>query len=577
MDQVNAEFVSRFIALTDDEKDVYLDALDADQKELVEQLLLEAAEDHESAGWRANPATMAHHLTGGRIKMWRYTLLLAEKFRQAVRGESTRQIWNMPPRFGKSMWASQWGPAWALDDNPRIKLILVSYGDTLAYENAVAVRKILRDHRSVLRAQLQPDRQEKRRFLTTQGGGILAAPAGGVITGFGGHGIVYDDPHKGWPEAHSAANRDLVDHQFKSVVGTRLEDESSFMIVPMTRWHGDDLSGRLLQRMEDGTGASWDLVRIPDFAEAWDPESLDPLLRIPDPLGRDPGEPIEPERFSVEATKTRHLLAGTYLTAGMYQQRPAPEEGGEIKRVWWRVEDTVPTVFDDCLSSWDMKLKDKESGDFVVGQVWGRTGKDCWLVDQLRGQWNQATTENAIALMSVRHPEAQRHIVENTGNGPEVMTALRAPMTGYTLSDDIAGQLGMTAGERAAVQAVRRRGIGKIIPNNVKGDKSVRMRAVSGHIEGGDVHLPAHAQFLGVFLDETAAFPNGSYDDQVDACSQALSRLLKQPSTVRSAASATLPKVPTSTRGPQQAMAAGRRGLGGVGGVSLGKPPSRLR
>ena len=147
------------------------------------------------------------------------------------------------------------------------------------------------------------------------------------------------------------------------------------------------------------------------------------------------------------------------------------------------------------------------------------------MVDQLRGQWSQALTANAMCLLSVRYPECRRHLVEAAGYGPEVMESLRTPAPGYAVSDDVAGQLGMTDQEREAVNAVRRRGLAGIIPVAVKGSKYVRALAVSGYIEAGDVHLPANAPWLPAFLEEVSAFPNGSHDDMVDCVSMALSRL----------------------------------------------------
>ena len=483
--------------------------------------------------WRETPVTMAHHLTKGRFKLWAYSRLLGRKFRDAVDGRSKRQIWNVPARMGKSVVASQWGPAWALDRDPTTNLILVSYSDALALENAVAVRQILREHardpddssKLLLRSQLMADRQRMDRFVTTLGGGLLAGGILSSLTGFPGDGIVLDDPYKDWPEAHSQARRDLVDHQYRSVIRLRAETEDAWILLVQTRWHEDDQTGRFLMQMEDGTGEAWEHVRIPAIAEEFDPESFDALLRVPDPLGRAPGEVIERERFSLDAVKARALSLGEYLTAAMEQGRPGPEEGGEFKRAWWRIDDSMPEKADAWLSSWDMKLKDKESGDYVVGQVWCRTGVDVWCVDQFRGQWNQATTALAICLAHVRWPSCRRHIVENTGNGPEVMEALRTAMPGYEISDDLASQLGMNAEEREGVQRLRRRGVPGLIPNTPKGSKTVRARAVVSYIEAGNAHLPARASWTPIFIEEHAAFPNGSHDDQVDAMSQAVSKL----------------------------------------------------
>lgn len=485
-------------------------------------MVIEQAAAELSIGWRANPGTMMQRLTRGRRKLWRYVQILADAFRRAVEGESIRQIWNVPARYGKSTIGSQWGPVWAFDRNPSIKLALTSYGDELANENAIVVRDLLLEHSGVLNAQLRPDRRRMDRFVTSEGGELIAAGVGSALTGFGADGAIVDDPFKNWQEAHSPSMRQRVWNWYRAVVRLRLEYDLSFIIVVQTRWHEEDLTGMLTAADEEGDGEGWEVIRLPALAD-----------RPDDLLGRELGEVLEPERFSLEGVKARHKALGSYLTAGMEQQLPAPEEGGEILRVWWRWDDAMPLKADDWVTSWDMKLKDKESGDYVVGQAWGRTGADYWCVDQMRGQWNQATTRAAIALMSVRFPQIKRHLVENTGYGPEVMASLRGGLVGYVLSDDIAGLLGMTVEERAQVQVILRRGIPGITPVNPKGSKTVRMRAESPLIEAGNVHLPTQASWAGALVDEAAAFPDGAHDDMVDAMSQALSKLAKGPASIK--------------------------------------------
>jgi len=470
-------------------------------------------EEEHSTPWRATPSTMSCHLAPGLWKPYKYWMLLGQKFRDAVTGVSPRQLWAVPPRLGKSSLASRWGPAWSLDRDPTQKIILVSYGDDLADENARSVRDILVEHSSVLRAQLRPDVKRRDRFMTEQGGGIVGAGIGSALTGFGATGVCLDDPFKSWVEAHSEAQRDRVDFAYRAVVRTRLEDDNPWQILPATRWHEDDLTGRLLDRMQDGTGEEWELVRIPAIAERYDPESIDPWTRMRDPLGRAEGEVIEPEKFSIEFERERARSLGSFLSAALLQQRPAPAEGGEFKRSWWQIESTMPEKYQQMLSSWDMKLKERDSGDFTVGQVWGRIGKDCWLVDQFRGRWTQATTACAMALVTVRHPECRRHLVESAGYGPEVMQALRTASPGYVVSDDIAAQLGMTTDERDAVSRIRSRGLAGLIPVTPKGSKVVRARAIIPYVEAGDVHLPSRAPWLPEFLEELSAFPQGNHDD----------------------------------------------------------------
>lgn len=496
------------------------------------QLTAEYALGVVNRGWRADPSTFGAHLLGQpRFVRYRFSALLGAAFRRAADGVEPRQIWMLPARYGKSLLASQIGPAWALDRDPAANIILSSYGYDLARENAVGARDIIIEHPDQLRVRLRPDRRRQDRWVTTEGGGLLAAGVGGSMVGFGagggligaGGGVILDDLFKNWAEAHSEAERERRWKWILSVVRLRLNSERAFIIHVTTRWHQDDVVGRQLAAAATGDGDQWTVYRLPAIAEA-------PTDKYPDPdlLGRQPGEVLEPARFTLPDVLARQRTLGSYLTAGMEQQRPAPEEGGELKRAWWRWGDPPTGTPDACITSWDMKLKEAKSGDYVVGQCWRRYASTVWAVEQLRGQWNMPETRAAIALMQVRHPEANRHLVENSGNGPEVIAALRAGIRNATVDDATAGVLGMNRTEREQVERLLQRGMPGIIPVTVKTDKVARSRAVSGYLEAGDVWLSN----VGVngwgaqLVDEAAAFPNGDNDDSVDAWSQALAFLL---------------------------------------------------
>jgi len=470
-------------------------------------------------GWRADPAAMAAHLDRA-FRRWRYVDLLAGKFREAVDGVSKRQIWNIPARHSKSLLASQWGPVWALDHTEgRARIILWSYGKSLAVENAVGIRDRIALHADELHpgAHLAPGRRRMDRFVTRAGGGVLAAGVSGAVRGFGaghGGGIVADDPFKDWQEAHSENRRELVWNQYRGTLLDRLDDEGAWIIHVHHRVHEDDMTGRLLTAADTGTGEQWDQTVIPALAVAGDV------------LGREPGEPIVPERFSVAFIEQQRLGMGSYLFSALQQQDPTPEEGTDLLRSWFQLYEQPPAAPDQSLTSWDLKLKDKEQGDYVVGQCWWRTGGDYWMRDQLRGQWDHASTANAIALMAVRHPEVKAHVVETAGSWDDVAPKLRQPQPDYEVTVEMAGRLGMNAEEARAVEQLRRRGMSGIIGHPPQGDKQVRARThIAPAAEAGNVHLPAYTEWLPHLLDELAAFPNGTHDDQVDAMSQALQRL----------------------------------------------------
>lgn len=536
---------------------------DPDDVALLEEVLGQMASEAERSAdslvhWRADPARMAAHLDP-KFELYRYVQLLSDRFVAAIEGRRLRQLWSLPGRYGKTT-LLQWGLTWALDRAPGGRSIFVSYGDELALETGAMVRDVLEHHPDELRAQLRKDRRAKDRWLTPEGGGLLAAGIRTGITGYGaspGGVLIVDDPFKGWQEAHRASERDDVAGRFKGTIRNRLDKESVPIIVVHHRLHVDDLIGRLHAEAQEGTGEEWDLLSLPALAPAGSA----------DPLGRQPGEVIEPKRFSVADVLGRARgLGSTYLVSALEQQDPQPPEGKEILREWFVLASSseLPRKPETSLTSWDLKLKDREAGDYVVGQAWWRVAGGYWVMDQLRGQYDHATTANAIALLAVRNPECHTHVVEAAGSHDEVLPQLRKPQEGYTVSDSMAERLGMSPEERTAVAQLRRRGMAGLVPHPPKGDKSVRARAfIAPNAEPGHVRMPADAPWVPALLDELAGFPDAANDDQVDAMSQALQRLAKPAAAAGSAGgSADAPRVPTRA----SAVAGAQSGQGAGGG-----------
>lgn len=511
--------------------------------------------DEALAKWRSDPATLMHYLTAGTYQLYSHIRFLSHKFVDAVEGRDVRQIWNLPSQTGKTSLLMRC-VLWGLDQDPTLRFMYVSYDADKAVREAGEALDEARRFADQLRFTLRPDIQARGRWNTRQGGGLYATGVGGAITGYPADIMLLDDLIKGWEAAHSENVREATWKVYETQCRLRLQRGTDPIVLAGTRWHEDDPSGRALARQGEDV-QPWSLYRIPHIAEVPDPDAEIPEMRLPDPLGRLPGEPLE--KFDLAEVLARARTLGSYLAAGLEQQRPAPEEGGELKRAWWRWETALPPAFDEAISSWDPRLKDKQAGDYVVGQVWGRTGGDYWMAEQFRGQWSMGQTKLAIALSAVRHPYVARHYVENTGNGPEVMQELRAGDLDYQVSDENAGALGMTEVERAAVQAVMRRGMPGILPVNPKGDKRVRARAHSGILEAGNCHLLLGDAGAIALVNESAAFPNGMNDDQVDAWSQAMLKLRRGQATVKAsegtvagarATSAPLPRSTVRAAGP---------------------------
>lgn len=571
--QVDADLVELgrlIISLDDDTRGAYLSQLDPGEWERVEQAI--TAAELEGADWHATPATMAHYLSNGEFRPYRYFLLMGEFIRDRfVAGDRIRagiaepaetpagQIW-IPAQMGKTSLVGNWTPVWALDRNPKLRIIYVSFDADKAVEEAGKARDIAEEHADQLRFRLRRDQRARGRWTTPEGGGLYAVGVYGGSSGWPADVLLIDDLFKGWVAAHSPTTRNLVWSIYTSQLRKRLQGRHCVRLYATTRWHEDDPPARMLDLQDaDAKADRWVVLKLAARAEPPDPKAKHEVHRQPDPLGRQPGEVIEPGRFD-ETEVAARMAGSSYLANAQEMQRPTPQEGGEIKRAWFRIRDTMPARFDLEIASWDMKLKEKESGDFVAGGWWGKVGSAMWLGEVMRGQWNQPTTECAMALLKVRHPRIRLTYYENTGNGPEVVASLRRAHPNYEVSDEVAGELGMTLEEREKVNRVRRAGMSGLMPVTPRAAKDVRMRAVSGSIEDGSTYL-VEAGWLDAYLDEMAAFgPNAAHDDQVDMTSQALSKLLQGQASATSAKGDT-PKPKIDTRG------------GGTTGVTQGTPP----
>jgi len=423
----------------------------------------------------------------GRWLPAKHLLLLCDKLEAIERGDITRLMVFMPPRNGKSEVVSKKFPAWYLAKHPSQEIIMTSYAADLALDHSRIARDTFKECCLKLwkNIALSKDSGSAERWtIARHRGGLTAAGVGGPITGRGGKICIIDDPVKNAEEADSQIYRDKVWEWYRTTLRTRLAPNGAIVLV-QTRWHEDDLAGRLLHEMEAG-GEQWVVISLPAQAEEGDV------------LGREVGEYLWPDRYSVEEYEAIKLAVGSRHWNSLYQQRPSPEEGGMIKRQWWKFYTELPKGFDRILQSWDMTFKDSDGSDYVSGQVWGNVGASIYMLpDREYGRMDFTSTLEAFHRLTERNPKAIIKLVEDKANGPAVISMLRHK-------------------------------IGGIIAINPKGSKVARASAVSPLIEAGNVYLPAPSicPWINSFIEECASFPNGAHDDQVDAATMACQRFM---------------------------------------------------
>jgi predicted phage terminase large subunit-like protein len=404
-------------------------------------------------------------------------------------GELKRVIVTMPPRHGKSERVSKKFPAWHVGRNPNDEIILASYSVDLSRGFSRIARDTLTNNTIVFDNAVDKNNQSAESWgLEGYRGGVTAAGVGGPITGKGAKIAIIDDPVKNAEEANSEVMREKVWDWYTSTLYTRLTPDGRIIVV-MTRWHEDDLVGRLLKKEEEDikqgvhVGERWTVINFPALAES------------DDFLGRNEGDPLWPE-FGFDQQRLLQIKSdvGSYVFNALYQQRPSALEGAMLKRQWWQYYDNLPPISSKLISV-DAAFKDNDDSDFVVIQVWGKNRANMYLIDQVRARMNFPATIHTIRNVVKKHPDAAWKLIEDKANGSAIIATLH-------------------------------REIGGIIAVNPEGGKVARVNAVSAYIESGNVYLPRNAEWIHDFVEEAASFPKGKHDDQVDAMSQALNRFI---------------------------------------------------
>lgn len=467
-----------------------------------------------------------------------HLVYLSDRLAQAVAdveaGRSRRLLVSMPPRTGKSHLTSTHFPTWLLRKHPEWKIGLISHSPHLAVSWGRAVRRLVEEHGGELGLTIAKDAGAVSDWQTTSGGGITSrSMPGQSVTGLGFKVMLIDDPVKDAATAHSKTQRDAAWIWWQAAAATRLEPPS-LVVVVMTRWHEDDLAGRLLSSDYDGDPDEWEVISFPALAET------------DDVLGRAPGEPLisplldETNDEAIERWKNLRKTVGSYTWTALYQQRPAPAEGAIFDSGAWcywtrdpekATEDGRVVYLDPeadlasatWVDSWDFTFKGAGSdgsggGDYVVGQRWARLGPRRFLVAQQRGRWSFTQSLDRMLAWAGLPPASKpdgspvvgagvgstfvhRRLVEDAANGPAIIDTVRDHLSG-------------------------------VHPVKARVSKVERARAITPEVESGHVYLPHPADegngWVTDLLSELRNFPNDAHDDQVDALTQALLDLRAQ-------------------------------------------------
>lgn len=396
--------------------------------------------------------------------------LIAEKLEAVAAGEIKRLMICMPPRHGKSELASRRFPAWYLGRDPGKQIIAASYNSDLANDFGREVRNIVAsfEFQSLFPVELAQDSKAANRWHTSGGGMYVAAGVGTAITGRGADVLLIDDPFKDRQEADSELKRKSVWDWYTSTAYTRLMPGGAVVVIN-TRWHDDDLSGRLLLAQEHG-GDQWDVLSLPAIS--------DDVALWPDWY---PMERLEQIRSVLPARDWNAL----------YQQNPVPEDGEFFKTAWFGEYEKPPTGLRIYGAS-DYAVTDGD-GDYTAHGVFGLdAAQNLYILDWWRGQTAADVWIERFCDLIAEHQ----------------------PLCWFGESGPI---------RRAVEPFMRARMIQRNAMCRVEwlasiNDKPTRARSFQAMASMGKVLIPKRAAWLGDLMNELLRFPAGRNDDCVDVC-----------------------------------------------------------
>jgi predicted phage terminase large subunit-like protein len=465
-----------------------------------------ALKDPPASRW-ATPGEMAVALAPATKQTPALTRIDAE-LRAVAAGRVEKLMVFVPPQEGKSTRVACWYVLWRLVQDPTLRIAIVSYSQGKARRWGRWIRGMIKAHPE-LGVHLSLDSRAADRFETTAGGLVICVGIEGGITGEPVDELIIDDPVRGRAEAESATYREAAWEWWESNASTRASSRFRCILM-MTRWHADDLAGRLLKH----EAGDWRVLRIPAIR----------LDDVGDVRGTDGASVYHPsgELISVQDRRPgwfieRQARLSGYVWRSIYLQDPTSAEGNLFKRPDFRFWYSMPrdhsrhgachgrrlelvdggglqriVYLDDCwrFITVDLAASVRTSADWSVAAVWAiAPDGDLILLDRER-----------------RRIEEPDHF------------GMVGPLAREWAAPDVFVEKGFI-GSTLVIDATRA-GI-RVQPVSPEHDKVTRALPATARCSSHRAWFPAEVDWLDVWLDELAEFPSGAHDDQVDVFSYA--------------------------------------------------------
>lgn len=420
---------------------------------------------------------------------------MAGHLEAVTNGEINRLLINVPPGTMKSMCVSVFWPAWEWGPKGmgHMRFIGASHEEGLATRDSMKMRHLVQSdwYQKLWPTPFMGDQNEKKYFQNDKTGWRQACPVGSM-TGKRGDRVVWDDPHS-VEDAHSVAQLENANRIFRETLPTRLNNpDSSAIIIVMQRLNKKDISGEIIEH-----DLGYQHLCLPMEYEG---------PRAPTSLGfvdprTEKGELLFPERFPRHVVDRDKKVMGDYAVAGQFQQRPAPAAGGVIKPDMMAIVDAIPANVVEWCRGWDLGATLK--GDYTAGGKVGRLADGRYIIAGMVRDKLESHNRDALMKNTADRDRIKQSIPQDPGQaGKSQVLAFAKLLAGHNIH---------------------------FSPES--GDKVTRATPLASQVNAGNVLLLRGA-WNEDFIAECRLFPNGTYDDQVDATSRAFNALLRPQSGI---------------------------------------------